>query len=138
MYPAFLFVFSKNKILVNNFQFKLTDDLPEIAIICAAYNEENVLAQKIESVFNTDYPQEKITFYIGTDACSDNTVSIIKQLKAKHAQLKLIEFTARTGKINIINKLSELANEPVFIMTDANVFFKIGRASCRERVFKDV
>jgi len=124
MYPAFLFVFSKNKILVNNFQFKLTDDLPEIAIICAAYNEENVLAQKIESVFNTDYPQEKITFYIGTDACSDNTVSIIKQLKAKHAQLKLIEFTARTGKINIINKLSELANEPVFIMTDANVFFK--------------
>ena len=108
MYPAFLFVFSKNKILVNNFQFKLTDDLPEIAIICAAYNEENVLAQKIESVFNTDYPQEKITFYIGTDACSDNTVSIIKQLKAKHAQLKLIEFTARTGKINIINKLMEI------------------------------
>ncbi|MEO8761062.1 MAG: glycosyltransferase [Bacteroidia bacterium] len=124
MYPFLLFIFSRNKNLVNDVQFLPTDNLPEIAIICAAYNEEKVIAQKIESVFNTNYSKEKITFYIGTDACSDNTVSIIKQLQEKYAQLKLVEFTERTGKINIINKLNELAQAPIFIMTDANVFFK--------------
>src|ERR1035437_9616075 len=78
MYPFLLYIFSNNKISKNNIQFQLCDDLPEIAVICAAYNEEKVIAQKIESVFNTSYPIKKITFYIGTDACNDNTVFIIK------------------------------------------------------------
>jgi cellulose synthase/poly-beta-1,6-N-acetylglucosamine synthase-like glycosyltransferase len=117
-------VFSRNKTNKNNIQYQLSDDLPEIAVICAAYNEEFVIAQKIESTFNTSYPKEKIAFYIGTDACSDSTVSIIKKQQEKYPSLKLIEFTERTGKINIINKLCSLAQTPILIMTDANVYFK--------------
>ena len=80
-------------------QYQLNDELPEIAIICAAYNEETVIAQKIDSTFETNYPKEKIVFYIGTDACNDNTVAIIKEYQKKVPLLKLVEFTERTGKI---------------------------------------
>lgn len=137
MYPFFLYVFSRNKRNIHAVQYSSTEELPEVAVICAAYNEEKVIAQKIESTFTSSYPKEKITFYIGTDACSDRTVSIIKQQQEKYLQLKLIEFTERTGKINIINKLSSLAQAPVFIMTDANVFFKENTLFELVKHFKD-
>jgi cellulose synthase/poly-beta-1,6-N-acetylglucosamine synthase-like glycosyltransferase len=137
VYPFLLYVFSRNKSRVNGLQFELKNDFPDIAIICAAYNEESVIAQKIASVFDADYPREKITFYIGTDACSDKTVNIIKQLQEEFPQLKLIEFTERTGKINIINKLSSLAQAPLFIMTDANVFFQENTLFQLVKHFKD-
>jgi len=124
IYPGLLYVFSKNKKSTIEILFKPSDTLPSIAVICAAYNEERVIEEKIKSVFTTNYPKEKISFYIGTDACSDNTVGIIKKMQEKYPLLKLVEFTERSGKINILNKLCALAEADVFVMTDANVFFK--------------
>lgn len=123
-YPFLLYVFSKIKKKTPINIFESTDEWPEIAVICAAYNEEKVIEEKIKSTFATSYPKEKIKLYIGTDACSDNTVLIIKKLQEKYPALILVEFTERTGKIGIINKLCEEAKAPIFIMTDANVFFK--------------
>jgi cellulose synthase/poly-beta-1,6-N-acetylglucosamine synthase-like glycosyltransferase len=124
VYPSLLYVLSKNKKSATENLFQPTDSLPSIAVICAAYNEEHVIEEKIKSVFATNYPNEKVAFYIGTDACSDSTVSIIKKLQEKYPLLKLVEFTERSGKINILNKLCTLTQADVFVMTDANVFFK--------------
>ncbi|MHB8259880.1 MAG: glycosyltransferase [Bacteroidia bacterium] len=138
VYPFLLYIFSNNKTSKNKIQFQPDDDLPEIAVICAAYNEEKVIAQKIESVFNTSYPIKKITFYIGTDACNDNTIPIIKNLQEKYSSIKLVEFTERTGKINIINKLCSLSQSPIFIMTDANVYFQKNTFFELVKYFKDL
>ena len=140
VYPALLHIFSKAKSNKSvQLQFNPNDvDLPALTVICAAYNEEAVIAQKIESTFNTSYPKEKVSFYIGTDACSDNTVAIIKKYKNKYPALKLVEFTERTGKINIINKLCAMADTPVFIMTDANVYFKENTFYELVKRFKDI
>lgn len=136
-YPFLLYIFSNNKTSKSKIQFQPDDDLPEIAVICAAYNEEKVIARKIESVFNTSYPIKKITFYIGTDACNDNTVSTIKNYQEKYSSIKLIEFTERTGKINIINKLCSLSQAPILIMTDANVYFRENTFFDLAKHFKD-
>ncbi|HXD93462.1 MAG TPA: glycosyltransferase [Bacteroidia bacterium] len=124
VYPGLLYVLSKNKKNATENLFQPTDSLPSIAVICAAYNEEHVIEEKIKSVFATNYPKEKVAFYIGTDACSDSTASIIKKLQEKYPLLKLVEFTERSGKINILNRLCSLTQADVFVMTDANVFFK--------------
>jgi cellulose synthase/poly-beta-1,6-N-acetylglucosamine synthase-like glycosyltransferase len=124
VYPALIWFLNRNKKNKNAIQYTAQDNLPTIAVICAAYNEEKVIEEKIISTFKTDYPKEKITFYIGTDNCSDKTVDIIKNLQASYPNLKLIEFTSRTGKIGIINKLCPAAEAEILVMTDANVFFK--------------
>ena len=124
LYPTLLWLLTKNKKNKNTVQYSPQDNLPTIAVICAAYNEEKVIEEKIISTFNTNYPKEKIVFCIGTDACNDKTVSIIKTMQVGYPNLKLVEFTARTGKIGIINKLCPDANAQVLVMTDANVFFK--------------
>ena len=123
-YPLYLFTstnFSKEQ---NKIQYTENDLLPEVAILVAAYNEEKVIAQKIESTFSTNYPHNKITLYIGSDASSDNTNAIIQSFAQKNPQIKLIEFPGRTGKSGIINQLAQIANAEVFILTDANVVFQ--------------
>lgn len=123
VYPLWLIVFTSEKKNPKE-KFSLQDNLPEVAILMAAYNEEKVIGEKISSVFNTTYPLEKITFYIGSDASTDRTDSIIEELSRKYTQLKLVRFGGRTGKSGIINQLASEANQAVFVLTDANVIFK--------------
>lgn len=93
-----------------------------VTIICAAYNEEKVIEEKIHSTFATNY-SGYVTLFIGTDNCSDRTVEIIKRLQQQYPDLKLKEFTQRTGKIGILNILCKEAESDILLMTDANVFF---------------
>ncbi len=123
VYPLWLIIFTAEK---KNYREKYTleDNLPSLAILMAAYNEEKVIGDKIASVFNTSYPLDKITLYIGSDASTDKTDSIIEEYSKKYPQIKLTRFGGRTGKSGIINQLAENANEAIFILTDANVIFK--------------
>jgi len=122
-YPLWMLTFSKEKKNETDV-YTLNDELPEVAILIAAYNEEKVIGEKIHSVLKTTYPISKITIYIGSDASTDNTNQIIHDLQKQFKNIKLINFAGRTGKANIINSLSVTATQEVFILTDANVIFK--------------
>lgn len=123
-YPAWLFITTDTSKKKYGEEYSEGEELPMLAILCAAYNEEKVIRQKIKSVFDTSYPLHRIQFYIGSDASTDATNSIIKEFIAQYPQLKLVEFPGRTGKSGIINKLAENADADLFILTDANVIFK--------------
>jgi cellulose synthase/poly-beta-1,6-N-acetylglucosamine synthase-like glycosyltransferase len=104
--------------------FLLTDsDLPEVAILLAVHNEEEVIARKIQSVYNSEYPADKIHFYIGSDNSTDKTDEIIKSFQQKYPKLYLRNFPSRTGKAAIVNALEKDASQDYLILTDANVFF---------------
>lgn len=137
VYPLWLIVFTGDKKITKE-QFTTEDNLPNVAILMAAYNEEKVIGEKIASVFNTKYPLEKIVFYIGSDASTDNTDSIINEYSQKYPQIKLKRFGGRTGKSGIINSLAEEAQEEIFILTDANVLFKPETIFNLIRHFKNV
>lgn len=123
IYPLWLLIFSKKESSEKQL-FKLDEELPEVAILMAAYNEEKVIGDKIASVFKTSYPLQKIHFYIGSDASTDKTDEIIQEWQKKFPQINLIRFGGRTGKSGIINDLSDKATQEIFILTDANVVFK--------------
>jgi cellulose synthase/poly-beta-1,6-N-acetylglucosamine synthase-like glycosyltransferase len=135
-YPAFMLVFfSKYKNKVS--EYTHSDDLPMVAVLIAAYNEEKVIKEKIESVFRSEYPASKIKIYVGSDASSDGTDSIVENLRSEYPSLKLVKFNARVGKISIINYLQSLGNEEILIMTDANVNFSPHTVFELVKKFKD-
>src|SRR5688572_32866053 len=82
-----------------------SEELPEVAILLAVYNEEKVITEKIRSTFTTSYPISKITFFIGSDSSTDATDDLIRNFQQEYPQIKFQRFEAQ-----------------------------IGRASCRERV----
>ena len=118
IYPLSLFLFGKKKqvkpALSTNF---------DIAVVIAAYNEENVIEKKIQSVLATSYPLEKLVIYVGSDASTDRTNEIVANFGAQYPNVQLKIFQGRTGKAGIINSIIEQCKEELLILTDANVFF---------------
>jgi len=100
-----------------------TDSLPGISIVMAVFNEQKVIQEKLESVFKTSYPLDKIEFLIGSDNSTDKTNDIIAEYARQYPQIKFTNFTQRQGKSNILNRLVPTAQHDVLIFTDANVMF---------------
>jgi len=124
LYPALLDILAMGKKQNQDIYLAGDKDLPTISILLAVYNEEKVIAQKIESTFKSGYPLQRIEFLIGSDASTDATNAIINSYISQYPQISLVNFEGRTGKSGIINRLAELAKNEVFVLTDANVFFK--------------
>ena len=123
LFPLILDLLSKGKKPLKTFYPDSDPELPSVSILLAVYNEEKVIENKIQSTFKTTYPLDKIEFLIGSDASTDETNAIINRYRLQYPQIKLVEFMGRTGKSGIINDLAEKAQNKIFILTDANVFF---------------
>lgn len=103
--------------------------LPRVFVVFAAYNEEEVISKKLESIMASDYPKDKLYVWVGSDCSTDRTNEIITAFATKHAGIKLRAFTDRTGKTGILNKLVDEYREQaeqndILVLTDANVMFE--------------
>ena len=135
-YPLFMILIYRNS-NHNQLLFYSDHELPSIAILIAAHNEEKVIEKKILSVFNTNYPSSKLKVFIGSDASTDRTDEILSNLTNTYSNIEFIKFKGRVGKISIINHLQSLCDEPVLILSDANVIFKQNTIFELVKYFKD-
>ena len=93
------------------------DDLPEITLLIAAYNEEEIILEKIKNTLKLDYPSAKFNISFVTDGSSDETNAIIQ----KHSEVNLFYKKERKGKNAAINRVMPLVKTPICIFSDANV-----------------
>ncbi|MBN1252261.1 MAG: glycosyltransferase [Bacteroidales bacterium] len=121
-YPLIIYLLSLNK-SQNQIVYSEISELPKISIIMAVYNEEKIIKKKIESVINSNYPKQKLEFFIGSDASIDSTDKIIEEYIKKYDFIKYKRFENRSGKIKIINNLSKNIDSEIIIFTDANAIF---------------
>lgn len=125
LYPLLLKILAGNKKLPDT-PLPSEADLPHVYVLMAVYNEEAVLQQKMDSMLESDYPADKIHFLIGSDSSTDNTNNILKSYTEKHRNITCKIFSARTGKIPIINQLyteNTFTETDILLLTDANVMF---------------
>lgn len=128
IFPLILEILSGKK-KENDMIYHSVEELPFLKIFMSAYNEEKVVAKKIESVMRSSYPKHLFKFIIGSDFSSDLTVPIIQSLQKNHSNLILENFAERSGKSTVLNKLVELssgnqfAEDCIYIFTDANILF---------------
>src|SRR5215510_7207702 len=94
-----------------------TSDL-SVTLLVAAYNEEAVIAKKIENCLNLDYPREKLQIIVAADGSSDQTPEIVRQFKERGVELNYIP--QRNGKMAAINRAIPQAWGDVIVFSDAN------------------
>lgn len=111
---------------VNNVKnnYNQVEEWPSITIVFSVFNEEKVIKRKLESIYKSDYPKDKISVLIGSDNSTDATHHIIEEFQKQYNGIKLVKFSDRQGKLKIINQLVELVKTEQIIFTDANVFFE--------------
>lgn len=98
-------------------------DLPSISVIIAAFNEQSVIKEKLISVVQSNYPSDRLEILVGSDASTDQTIPIVKELSARHTLIKYFDFTDRRGKPSVVNDLVSKSKGEILVLTDANVFF---------------
>ena len=101
--------------------YEREEDLPRVSVLMAVFNEEQVIREKIEKLFASTYPRDKLEVWIGSDASTDGTEAAIRSAQARHPGLQLRIFGQRMGKPKILNELANAAQGDLFWITDANV-----------------
>lgn len=120
LYPAGLWVVSR---FVSHSTPTLPDDdeLPTVSLIIAAYNEEDVIADKIENSLDLDYPDVKLDVVVFSDASSDRTDEIVESYVDRGVELRRIE--GRVGKTECQNQVVEMVDGDVLVFSDANCMY---------------
>src|SRR4051812_1477461 len=54
-------------------------DLPDVALLIAAHNEEEVIEGRLQNALALDYPREKLQVVIASDGSRDRTAEIVQR-----------------------------------------------------------
>jgi len=92
---------------------------PPVTIVIPTFNEEVVIAEKIENTLHLDYPQDRLQILVCDDASEDRTVEIVKSYG--WAGVELSQGTARSGKVGGLNRALQAAIGEIFVIADADI-----------------
>lgn len=117
-------------------------DWPRVSVLMAVYNEEAVIAEKLDTLLQQHYPADKIRCYIGSDCSNDATNTIVADYAARYPNLSFYAFSKRQGKPGVINALyrevikhGPPAPDHLLLITDANVMLAPSTLRCLARHF---
>lgn len=89
---------------------------PSVTLIIAAWNEAEVLEQKIINTLNLDYPTGKLKIICITDGSDDDSVAIVQ----KYPSITLLHMPSRQGKVAALNRAVKYVETPIVFFSDAN------------------
>lgn len=93
-----------------------TVTFPHVSLLIAAYNEESLVADKIENCLQLDYPEDKLQIVFVTDGSSDKTADLVR----KSAYVELLHQPDRQGKMAAIKRAMPYLKGEITVFTDAN------------------
>lgn len=125
--------------------------LPEVTLFITAFNEEDVVAEKMSNTLALDYPADLLKIVWVTDGSTDQTNNILKD--RWNEQVTVLFDPQRKGKTAAINRGMQFINTPIVIFTDANTMInkeaiteivnafnnpKVGCVAGEKRIFNNV
>jgi cellulose synthase/poly-beta-1,6-N-acetylglucosamine synthase-like glycosyltransferase len=94
---------------------------PEVSILVAAYNEEQVIGDRLRNLAALRYPAARVEILVGSDGSTDRTCEIVAA--DPNPRIRLLSFPDRRGKASVLNDLVAAARGDVVVLTDANTYF---------------
>ena len=91
-------------------------ELPEVTLFITAFNEEDVVDEKMRNCLSLDYPAEKLHIVWTTDGSNDHT----NERLAQWVQATVYYQPLRQGKTAAMTRGMEYITTPIVIFTDAN------------------
>ena len=111
LYPLFAAVVAR----VRSRRVHAGEVLPTVAVIIPAYNEELVIARRLENLLALDYPRELLEIVVTSDASTDGTHEVV----ALFQDVKLIR-NPRGGKVAAQDRAVRETQAEIVAFSDAN------------------
>lgn len=109
------------------------DSVPEVTLMIAAYNEQEIVAAKTANCRALEYPAGKLRLVWVTDGSTDRTCELL----AACPEVTVLHDPRRAGKTAALNRAMELVDTPLVIFTDANTMLNPGAVRAIVRCFDD-
>jgi len=107
---------------IRNQPIKKSEITPKVSIIITAYNEEKLIAKKIENTLSLNYPKDKLEIIVVSDGSLDKTNEIVKRYKRQG--VRLIELKHRRGKTAAQNEACKQVKGEINLFTDVTAIYK--------------
>lgn len=99
--------------------YKKNKDFFFVSIIIAAHNESKNIANRINNIYELDYPKEMIEIIVVSDGSNDGTAEIANSFK----NVSVIEFNENKGRAYAHNIAASNSNGEILIFSDAETLF---------------
>ena len=122
-YGIVLYILVRIKRFFNkkNDVFLIDDQLPEVTLLVAAYNEEDYVKAKVENTLQLNYPATKLHQIWVTDGSNDKTPELLKA----YTQVQVLHLPERNGKIAAMNRAVKFVKTPIVVFSDANTMLGV-------------
>ena len=136
-YGILLYIIIRLKRLLKGVPFQpampADEDLPTMTLMICAYNEEDVVEEKMSNTLALDYPKDKFCIMWVTDGSNDHTNELLKA----YPEVDIVFSPERKGKTAALKHgLRELKTRYV-AFTDANTMINSGALREIARLFSD-
>lgn len=115
IYPTWLYLFSRAHSVKEAVGKPLS-----VSFVISAYNEADVIAEKIENTIALNYPKELLQIVVISDESDDGTDALV----ARYGDVELIRQSPRCGKSAGINASFDQLNGEVIVFSDANAIYQ--------------
>ena len=93
---------------------------PRVTVLTAAYNEAACIGETVRNKLRQDYPQDLLDVIVISDASTDGTDDIVRQLGER---VQLIRQEPRAGKTAALNRAVPHAAGDILVFADANSIY---------------
>ena len=107
--------------------------LPAVTLMVCAYNEEDIIKEKMDNTRQLDYPKNRLRLMWVTDGSTDST----NELLAEYEDVKVVYSPERRGKTAALKHGIKEVDTEIVIMTDANTMINAGAIREIARLMQD-
>jgi len=94
---------------------------PPLTLIVSAYNEAEIIGEKIANSLSLDYPADRLEVLVVSDCSSDATDAIVAGVS--DPRVRLIRMAERGGKTLGLNAAAREARGEILVFSDANAIY---------------
>jgi poly-beta-1,6-N-acetyl-D-glucosamine synthase len=128
-YPALMYLlaklraFYKQRFQPQPFRHELErDDWPVISFLIPAYNEQQVIRQKVENTLELDYPRDRLKIIVVSDGSTDQTNTMLDSYG--RVEIEFIPMPTRRGKTTVLNQVIPQLTGDIVVLSDASGLLK--------------
>ena len=89
---------------------------PEVSLVVVAFNEADVILEKLENARGLDYPRERLEVLVVADGSDDRTADLARTVDG----VRVLHEPERRGKLAAMNRALQAATGEILVFSDAN------------------
>ena len=112
------------------------DGTPEVTVVVAAHDEEDVIARRLENLLALDYPPERLNVVVASDGSTDGTDAAVEAVAERDERVRLLA-RPREGKVAAQDAAVAQTEREIVAFSDANALWEPDALRTLLRSFAD-